>query len=154
MQDKLIDIIKEVLNKQNIEIPIEVTKPKDASNGDYATNIAMKLAGTLHQNPMDIASNIVANINDDEIIKMEIKNPGFINFFVKKDYLLENINRVLEEKENYGRNNIGKGKKVNIEFVSANPTGILHLGNARGGRDAGRWLFWQRNNYLSRKNLC
>lgn len=133
MKEKLIQILKEVLDKQNIDIDIEVTKPKDAINGDYASNIAMKLAGVLHQSPMDIASDIVSNINDDVIIKMEVKSPGFINFFVKKDYLLENINKVLEEKENYGRSKIGEGKKVNIEFVSANPTGILHLGNARGG---------------------
>lgn len=112
---------------------IEVTKSNTKENGDFTTNIAMKLARILKKNPLDIANDIIGKINREDIENIEVKAPGFINFFVKKDYLLKNINKVLTEKENYGRSNIGKKKKVNIEFVSANPTGILHLGNARGG---------------------
>ena len=93
----------------------------------------MKLTKVLGKNPLEIANLIVENINNDNITKMEVKAPGFINFFVKKDYLVENIKKVLTEKDRYGSSNIGNGKKVNVEFVSANPTGILHLGNARGG---------------------
>ncbi len=133
MKDKLINIIKEVIKEKGIDIDVEVTKSKDASHGDYASNIAMKLASIFKQKPMDIALWIKDKINDEDIIKIEVKEPGFINFFVRKDYLFTNLNKVLEEKENYGRSNIGEGQKVNIEFVSANPTGILHLGNARGG---------------------
>lgn len=134
MKEKIIELIKEALAKLEITTEnIEVSKPSDNINGDFASNIALKLAGNLHKSPLEIANNIASLIKADYILKIEVKAPGFINFFVSKDYLLENINKVLEEKENYGRNNLGEGKKVNIEFVSANPTGILHLGNARGG---------------------
>ncbi len=134
MKNILSSVIKEALKKLNIEeIDVEISKPALEENGDFSSNVAMKLAKVLKRNPLEIAKEIVENINSDQIINIEIKNPGFINFFVKKDYLLDNINKVLTEKENYGSSNIGCGKKVNIEFVSANPTGILHLGNARGG---------------------
>ncbi len=134
MKEILIEEIKKVLKDLSIEeVEVEVTKPAQEENGDFSTNVAMKLAKTLKKNPLVIAEELVGKINNDQIIKIEIKSPGFINFFVKKDYLLENINTVLEQKENYGSSNIGNGKKINIEFVSANPTGILHLGNARGG---------------------
>ena len=135
MKDTINKSICDSLNKLNIKYDeeIEISTPKQKENGDYSSNIALKLTKKLQKNPMDIANEIVANISNDEINKIEIKKPGFINFFVKKDYLLENIKTVLQEKENYGRSNIGNNQKINIEFVSANPTGILHLGNARGG---------------------
>ena len=134
MKTLLNKVIVEALEKLNVkDIEVEISRPKEKENGDYATNVAMKLAKILHKSPMEIANAIVDNIHDDSIVKMEVKAPGFINFFVKKDYLFENLNKVLQEKENYGRSTIGNGKKINIEFVSANPTGILHLGNARGG---------------------
>ena len=134
MKEILIDAINASLKKLDIEdISVEIDVPKQKDFGDYSTNIAMKLTKVLGKSPMDIAATIVENIACDSITKMEIKAPGFINFFVKKDYLVENIKTVLTEKDRYGSSNIGNGKKVNIEFVSANPTGILHLGNARGG---------------------
>lgn len=134
MKELLTSKIEEVLKSLNItDVTIEVTKPTVEENGDYSTNIAMKLAKMLKKNPMEIAEEFKNKIKDENIIKIEVKAPGFINFFVTKDYLLENINKVLTEKEKYGSSNIGKGKKINIEYVSANPTGILHLGNARGG---------------------
>ena len=134
MKEILIDAINASLKKLDIEdISVEIDIPKQKDFGDYSTNIAMKLTKVLGKSPMDIAATIVENIACDSITKMEIKAPGFINFFVKKDYLVENIKTVLTEKDRYGSSNIGNGKKVNIEFVSANPTGILHLGNARGG---------------------
>ena len=134
MKEILIDAINASLKKLDIEdISVEIDVPKQKDFGDYSTNIAMKLTKVLGKSPMDIAATIVENITCDSITKMDIKAPGFINFFVKKDYLVENIKKVLTEKDRYGSSNIGNGKKVNIEFVSANPTGILHLGNARGG---------------------
>lgn len=134
MKNLLIDEIKKALEKIEISgVDVEISKPAQAENGDFSSNIAMKLAKSLRKNPMEIADMIAKNIDNENIKSIEIKAPGFINFFVSKEYLLENINKVLEEKENYGRSNIGNGKKINIEFVSANPTGILHLGNARGG---------------------
>lgn len=134
MKELLIEAINDSLKKLDIkDISVEIDVPKQKDFGDYSTNIAMKLTKILGKNPLEIANLIVENINNDNITKMEVKAPGFINFFVKKDYLVENIKKVLTEKDKYGSSNIGNGKKVNIEFVSANPTGILHLGNARGG---------------------
>ena len=135
MKDILTNIIQNALESLDIneDISIEIDKPKSKENGDYSTNIAMKLAKSLKRNPMEIAQSIIDNMGDTQIEKVELKSPGFINFFIKKDYLFINLNEVLKEQENYGKSNIGKGKRYNIEFVSANPTGILHLGNARGG---------------------
>ena len=135
MKELIIDALKLTLAKLDITYrdDIEITRPKQKENGDYSSNIAMKLTKVLHDNPMNIAKKIVDNFEFSQVTKVEIKNPGFINFFVAKDYLFDNLKKVLTEKENYGRSNIGSGQKINIEFVSANPTGILHLGNARGG---------------------
>ena len=135
MKELIIDALKLTLEKLDIDYheDIEITRPKQKENGDYSSNIAMKLTKVLHDNPMNIAQKIVDNFEFSQVTKVEIKNPGFINFFVAKDYLFDNLKKVLTEKENYGRSNIGSGQKINIEFVSANPTGILHLGNARGG---------------------
>ena len=134
MKDKIIQLIKDKLHSLNIDysdISLEIPKNKD--NGDYSTNIAMKLASIMHENPMQIAEKIITDLNDKQITKVLIASPGFINFYVTKDYLKDNINNVLTLKDKYGSSDIGKGKKINIEFVSANPTGILHMGNARGG---------------------
>ena len=131
-------IIKCSLDKiSNLEaIPetnIVVEIPSKKENGDYSTNIALTLTKKLHKSPMDIAQEIKDNIDANDIIEdIKIASPGFINFYLKKDYLLSQINTILDQNKNYGRNNIGQGKKVNIEFVSANPTGILHIGHARG----------------------
>ena len=133
MKELLKELIKKALEELNVEAEIEISKPALPENGDYSSNIAMKLAKVLKKNPLEIANNIASKISDENVIKIEVKAPGFINFFVSKDYLFANLNKVLEEKERYGSSNIGNGKKINIEFVSANPTGILHLGNARGG---------------------
>ena len=135
MKENLIEAINVALKSvgYNGEIPVELSIPKQKENGDFSTNIAMKLAGILHDNPLNLAQRIVKYIECSSIKDIEIKQPGFINFFVNKDYVIDNIKEVLKLKENYGRNTIGDGKKINIEFVSANPTGILHLGNARGG---------------------
>ena len=133
MKEKLISVIKDALIKCDIEYNnIDVSIPKDKINGDYSSNIAMQLASTLKKNPKDIATIIKDNIDSDIITNIEIAGPGFMNFFLKKDYLLDNINKVLEESDNYGSSNIGEGVKVNLEYVSANPTGFLHIGHARG----------------------
>jgi len=134
MKENILKVLSSVLEKlgiSNEEVYVEV--PKNKENGDYSSNIALKLTKILHQNPMDIASNIVSEIKADFIEKIEVIKPGFINFYVKNDYLIENIKNVLTKINLYGSCNIGKGEKVNIEFVSANPTGVLHMGNARGG---------------------
>lgn len=126
-------LIKESLIKLNINdnnIILEV--PNDKKNGDYSSNIAMQLASSLKKNPREIALSIISNINKtNNIDKIEIAGPGFINFYLKKESLLNIINEVLEQGDNYGRSNIGLGKKINVEFASVNPTGVIHLGHAR-----------------------
>lgn len=140
MKDKLQLVVKESLKKLNIneEVEIDIEKPKISENGDYSCNIALKLAKVLGKNPMEIAADIVVKIDTKYyltfgITDIEVRKPGFINFFLKKEYLIDNLKWCLEQGKKYGSSNIGQGKRYNIEFVSANPTGILHLGNARGG---------------------
>ena len=128
-------ILKKVLENLDIELEFDILIdiPKDKINGDFSSNIAMQLSKKLHKNPVEIANLIIENIKKNNILEdVKIAGPGFINFFINKNYILKGINTILEEKENYGRSNIGKSEKVNVEYVSANPTGILHLGTARG----------------------
>ncbi len=135
MKEKLQALIQKQIVALAIDYhePIEIEKPKNAENGDYSCNIALKLAKVLGKNPLEIAKMIGENLTDTCLTKVEIKAPGFINFFVTKDYLFTNLNECLAQGKNYGSSTIGQHQKYNIEFVSANPTGILHLGNARGG---------------------
>ncbi|ABP66977.1 arginyl-tRNA synthetase [Caldicellulosiruptor saccharolyticus DSM 8903] len=115
--------------------PIMIEKPKEKAHGDFATNIAMELTRKLKKNPREIAQNIVDNIDltNTLIEKVEVAGPGFINFFFKKEWLYKVVDVILSEGDGYGRVDIGNGKKVMVEFVSANPTGPMHMGNARGG---------------------
>ncbi len=120
---------KEGLNLNEDDIVIEVSK--DKAFGDYSTNSAMKYAKKVGKNPLDLASSIISNFQNDNVSKIEIAGPGFINFFLKSDSILDTIPQILKEDENYGRGQ-NKNIKVDIEFVSANPTGDLHVGHARG----------------------
>ena len=134
MKEKLIKIINHQLEQMNVEnISVSIEIPKNKDNGDYSSNIAMQLTKILNKPPVEIANDIIKNISEPWINKIEIAGPGFINFYVKNDYLLDNINNVIDQDKNYGSCEIGNNEKVNIEFVSANPTGIMHIGNARGG---------------------
>ena len=112
--------------------PVLIDIPKDKKNGDYSTNVAFLLTKELKKSPILIAEDIANNIKDEMIEKVEIANPGFINIFLSKKFLLDNINKILEEGKDYGRNNSGNNEKINIEYVSANPTGTLHIGHGRG----------------------
>ncbi|QHJ70454.1 arginine--tRNA ligase [Planococcus halotolerans] len=123
---------KAELTTEPVDVHLEA--PKDKANGDYATNIAMQLTRIARKAPKVIAEAIVSNIDKESanIEKIEIAGPGFINITIKKDYLLDVVKTVLDQQENYGRTNSGAGEKIQVEFVSANPTGDLHLGHARG----------------------
>ncbi|MGM8211443.1 arginine--tRNA ligase [Virgibacillus sp. W0430] len=114
--------------------PIKLEKPKDKSHGDFATNIAMQLARIAKKAPRNIAEEIVASIDPSKgsIEKIEIAGPGFINFFMKSDFLGDVIPVILQAGDTYGKTDAGKGERVQVEFVSVNPTGELHLGHARG----------------------
>ena len=135
IKTKLTSMLKKSLDKLNIELEndIVIEKPAKKENGDYSTNIALTLTKKLHQSPMEIATSIKENLEKEDVIEdIQIASPGFINIYLKKEYLLSYINKIITENKNYGKNNIGNNKKINIEFVSANPTGILHIGHGRG----------------------
>lgn len=127
--------INEIITKMgvaNAEIIFEI--PKDDTFGDYSTNVAMRLAKSLHKAPIMIANEIVSSLDKSEnhLSKVEVAGNGFINFYLDRKYLSNIVFKVLEEKENFGKLNLGEGQKINIEFVSANPTGYLHVGHGRG----------------------
>ena len=118
------------------EIPeFIIEQPADRKNGDFSSNIAMAGARAFHQAPRAIAQAICDNISLDGslIEKYEIAGPGFINFYMADDYYSEILKDVVESGDSYGKSDYGKGKRVLVEFVSANPTGPMHIGNARGG---------------------
>lgn len=139
IQDVVQNAIKNCIDKGIFELDsipdIMIEKPKEKSHGDFATNIAMELTRKLKKNPREIAQSILSSVDlsNTFIEKAEVAGPGFINFFFKKDWLYKVVDVILSEGDDYGRVNIGNGKKVMVEFVSANPTGPMHMGNARGG---------------------
>lgn len=112
------------------EVSIEV--PRERGHGDYATNLAMVLAGQAGMNPRKIAEIIVENFESDIVEDISIAGPGFINFQLKNAWLWNNLKLITKRAEDYGKIDAGKGKSVQVEFVSANPTGPLHVGHSRG----------------------
>ena len=135
IKKELQEIIKASLDSNNIdfeESKIVIETPKEESHGDYSTNIAMMLTKILKKNPMDIANQIKEGINSPIVDKIEIANPGFINFYLNKKRLFSELNKIINEDKNYGKSTIGNNKKIDIEYVSANPTGTLHIGHGRG----------------------
>jgi arginyl-tRNA synthetase len=114
------------------DVGIEVENTRDAQHGDFASNLAMRLARATRQNPRKVAQALVAALpSSDAIDKVEIAGAGFINFFLKGDAYTQEIGKVLQERESYGRSLLGAGRRVQVEFVSANPTGPLHVAHGR-----------------------
>ena len=112
---------------------IRLDATKDKSHGDFATNLAMALAKPAGKPPRAIAEALVAALPANAIIaKVEIAGPGFINFFLKQDRWSKTLFDIDDQAHEYGLKDIGKGEKVQVEFVSANPTGPLHVGHGRG----------------------
>lgn len=134
MHNELKNRLKDALKKlgYSISVDIEIEIPKNPNFGDLSSPLAMELAKHLKQPPRKIAEEIVSILDKDIFEKVELAGPGFINFKFKKGYLVFKLKRLLEEKEKFFIHDIGKGKKIQIEFVSANPTGPLHLGHGRG----------------------
>lgn len=135
LKTKIADCLKQVIKEK---IPIEILVPENDKFGHYSTNLALRLAKLRNRNPMEIAENIKNQIlkNKDNNLffeKIEIATPGFINFWLSKELLHKELKEILKKKENYGSSDLGKNKKINIEFISANPTGQLTIGNGRGG---------------------
>ncbi|WP_445372019.1 arginine--tRNA ligase [Methylomonas sp. HW2-6] len=112
---------------------IQLERTKDPQHGDFATNLAMLLAKPAKQNPRQLAEKIVAALPaDPAVVKVEIAGPGFINFFINPDSQFQIVRQVLEQGDGFGLSRIGAGQRVQVEFVSANPTGPLHVGHGRG----------------------
>lgn len=137
LKEQIKEMIKSALNELYIKFDPEnivVEVPKKREQGDFSTNIAMQLTKVLKDNPRNIAEKIVEVLskNTNEIKTIEIAGPGFINIYLNDEYVFSGISNVIKQGENYGSSSFGKKEKVDIEFVSANPTGILHLGTARG----------------------
>ena len=139
VQEKLKQEIKQSVIKAGLateeQIPnVILETPKEKAHGDYSTNMAMQLARVAKKAPRAIAEDLIANFDKSKasIEKIEIAGPGFINFYMNNQYLTDLIPTILEQDDKYGETQVGNGQKIQVEFVSANPTGNLHLGHARG----------------------
>lgn len=139
LRQKLADAVSaaikagELPDEEPAQFIIEI--PSNKANGDYSSNIAMACAKCFKKAPRMIAQSIVDNIDLSNSLfeRVEIAGPGFLNFFLSQTYYSEILKDVFACGENYGKSNYGEGKKILVEFVSANPTGPMHIGNARGG---------------------
>lgn len=131
--NKISEILKDKFDFEAEKGLIMLEIPNNKNQGDYSTNIAMRLTKKLKMNPREIASVIQAELEGlDSLEKVEVAGPGFINFFVRADVLSKIIHKVLEEKEDFGRTTREGQSPTLLEYVSANPTGQLHIGHARG----------------------
>ena len=136
---ELKEVVKECATKAfnledvNVDELVMIETPKDKTHGDYSTNIAMRLARPLRNSPVNIANTLKTELEKSDMIeKVEIAGPGFINFFLKNDAITKIIKEIIEQGDDFGRNDSGNHEKIMVEYVSANPTGDLHLGHARG----------------------
>jgi arginyl-tRNA synthetase len=142
MKQKIIHLISAAARKAHeagilpsTELPsVTVEEPKMGAHGDFATNFAMLAAKSQKMAPRRIAEALVDHLEDSEnlLTQVEIAGPGFINFFVKPEAWAPWVNRVLAQGDTFGASQAGRGRKVQVEFVSANPTGPLHVGHGRG----------------------
>lgn len=136
-KNQIIDAVKAASKSfGEVELPeFTVEIPADRSHGDFAANAAMLWARALRKAPRAIAEEIAANLdlNGTYFTRAEVAGPGFLNFFAGDDFYSDVLLDISREGENYGRSAMGGGKKIMVEFVSANPTGPMHIGNARGG---------------------
>ncbi len=143
IRQQIRDIVRKALEKSAgsgqlpvTEFPeISVESPKEKDHGEFSTNIAMQLTKLVKMQPRKTAEIIIDNMEFEGtyIARTECAGPGFINFYLKDNWLYDSLSIISGEKQEYGKLDIGKGRKVMVEFVSANPTGALHMGNARGG---------------------
>jgi len=133
LQQVVVSLKSEGIIDQDLSPKINVERAKDTRHGDFASNLAMALAKPAKTNPRQLAEKIIALLPaDSAVAKVEIAGPGFINFFINADTQFQIIKQIHDAGKKYGLNNIGEGKKVQVEFVSANPTGPLHVGHGRG----------------------
>ena len=125
-----------VLTEMGIEVSenrITLERPKSSDHGDYACNIAMQLARELKQNPREIAAQVTDKLAEHKLVKTsEVAGPGFVNIFLSDECHQKVVENVIEMGPEFGRSSVGQGKRIQVEFVSANPTGPLHVGHGRG----------------------
>ena len=134
IRDLLKQNLQAALKELGVDLDINeivIENSKDPTHGDYATNVALKMARNFSKAPRDVANLIVEKLNKDEIDHIEIAGPGFINFYMKNNSITGVVNKIIKLDKEFGRSP-KKNKKINVEFVSANPTGLLHVGHARG----------------------
>ncbi|MDD5115263.1 MAG: arginine--tRNA ligase, partial [Methylobacter sp.] len=118
---------------QDITVNIAIERTRDAQHGDFATNLALLLAKPAKINPRQLAEQIITALPQNEaVVKVELAGPGFINFFIDPSTQYQIVRQIHEQGQAYGLSKVGIGKKVQVEFVSANPTGPLHVGHGRG----------------------
>ncbi|MCW9030620.1 MAG: arginine--tRNA ligase [Gammaproteobacteria bacterium] len=133
LEQVVINLKKDGVLADDVNPKIVIEHTRDPSHGDFASNLAMMLAKPAGQKPRDLAEKIVAALpENNDIDKVDIAGPGFINFFMNANTLTSVIPAILDAGEVYGHSTIGNGKRVQVEFVSANPTGPLHVGHGRG----------------------
>ena len=132
LTELLFSVVKQITDYTDSSI-IVIDRPKIISHGDFSTNLCLILSKKLKKPPREVAAIILKQIPPSELIsKIEIAGAGFLNFFLSSKANNEIINNVLSLKEAYGKNKTGDNQKIQIEFVSANPTGPLHVGHGRG----------------------
>jgi len=145
LKSQIKSALRELSYSEQIEPALE--KPRSANHGDITTNVAMVIARSIGSSPKIIAQNILDHLQLDQSVikKVELVDPGFINFFLSDAFLQNNVREIVEQGNKYGKSNSGKGLKTQVEFVSANPTGPLTVGHGRGavcGDTIARLLEW------------
>lgn len=133
LKTKIIDCLKQVIKES---VLIEISVPENEKFGHYSTNVALRLAKLQGKNPMEIAESINLKFKTQNLKlfeKIEVMAPGFVNFWLSEKVLQDELEEILKKKEKYGSSKLGKNKKINVEFISANPVGPLTIGNGRGG---------------------
>ncbi len=142
IQDRLANLLREAClallsdREHGDALPgdIQIETPSNPAHGDFACNVAMQLAGQIEANPRQIAQQLIDHLPADAVVeRVEVAGPGFINFYLSPGWLHDGLAECLEQGENYGCSDFGAVQKVQVEFVSANPVGPIHIGNARGG---------------------
>jgi arginyl-tRNA synthetase len=133
-------LVKEALDKlkaddvipKSVNSKIEIERPERQEHGDFSSNVALQLKSEANMSPRELADRIIERLpSSEKVAKVEVAGAGFINFYLSDEWLYENIVDIARARDDYGRSELGQGKRVQVEFVSANPTGPLHVGSGR-----------------------
>lgn len=137
LQKKVEAVLASLAQEKGTALPegfrVLLERPRRSGQGDWACNAAMQLAKTFSLSPRDLATQLAERLGKDDLLAgAEVAGPGFLNLTLSPVWVKELVGRILDQKEDYGRVDVGRGRKVQVEFVSANPTGPLHMGHGRG----------------------